>query len=307
MTLRSDSRLERLLHQGVFAVTSEVVPPRSADPTSVQVQARGLVGYADAVNLTDNPTSSAHMSSVAAASMVSAAGLEPVVQLTCRDRNRIGLTSDLLGAWALGARNVLCLTGDPPVAGDHPDAKQVFDLSVVELVRLADGLRREGRLLTGAVIEGPPRYFIGVADVPLRDGYDFGRLESKAEAGADFVQTQIVFDVEAFERWAEGARSRGIFERMFVLAGVAVPRGARGAKYMRDHLSGVSVPESLIRHLEEAGPDAEEEGCRLAVEIIARLKTIQGVAGIHVMGLGQMELVQRVIETAGLLPRPPVP
>ena len=304
MTLRSESRLERLLHHGVFAVTSEVVPPRSADPSSVDVQARGLVGYADAVNLTDNPTSTAHMASVAAASMVAAAGLEPVVQLTCRDRNRIGLTSDLLGAWALGARNVLCLTGDPPGAGDHPDAQQVFDLSVLELIQLAAGLRRDGRLLSGAVIEGPPRYFIGVADVPLADGYDYARLESKADAGADFVQTQIVFDVEKLEAWAEGARSRGILERMFVLVGVAVPRGARGARYMRDHLPGVVVPETLIRHLEEAGTEAESEGVRLTVEIVARLKAIQGIAGIHVMGLGQMELVQRVIETSGLLPRP---
>ena len=307
MTLRSESRLERLLHHGVFAVTSEVVPPRSANPRDVEVQARGLVGYADAANLTDNPTSSAHMSPVAASSMVSAAGLEPVVQLTCRDRNRIGLTSDLLGAWALGARNVLCLTGDPPGAGDHPDAKQVFDLSVVELVGLADGLRREGRLLSGAVIEDPPRYFIGVADVPLREGYDYGRLESKADAGADFVQTQIVFDVEAFEVWSEGARGRGIFERMFVLVGVAVPRGARGARYMRDHLPGVLVPEALVKHLEEAGPDEESEAVRMTVEVISRLKGIQGIAGIHVMGLGQLEPVQRVIEAAGLAPRPAVP
>ena len=306
MTIRSESRLERLLHHGVFAVTSEVVPPRSADPTNVEVQARGLVGYADAVNLTDNPTSSAHMSSVAATSMVSAAGLEPVVQLTCRDRNRIGITSDLLGAWALGARNVLCLTGDPPGAGDHPDAKQVFDLSVLDLIELAAGLRRDGRLLSGAVIDGAPRYFIGVADVPLREGYDYGRLESKADAGADFVQTQIVFDVAAFEAWAEGARSRGILERMFVLVGVAVPRGAGGARYMRDHLPGVVVPESLIQHLEEAGPDAQSEGVRLTVEVIARLKAIQGIAGVHLMGLGQMEPVQRVIEAAGLLPRPAV-
>ena len=304
MTLRSESRLERLLHQGVFAVTSEVVPPRSADPRNVTAQARGLVGYADAANLTDNPTSSAHMSPVAASSMVSAAGLEPVVQLTCRDRNRIGLTSDLLGGWALGARNVLCLTGDPPDAGDHPDAKQVFDLSVVELVGLADGLRREGRLLSGAVIDEPPRYFIGVADVPLRDGYDYGRLESKADAGADFVQTQIVFDVESFEAWASEAESRGILERMFVLVGVAVPRGAGGARYMRDHLPGVLVPDSLIRHLEEAGPDAEAEAVRLTVEVVGRLKAIKGIAGIHVMGLGQLEPVQKVIEAAGLLPRP---
>jgi 5,10-methylenetetrahydrofolate reductase len=307
MTVRSESRLERLLHDGVFAVTAEVVPPRSADPEPVRTQARGLVGYADAVNVTDNPTSSAHMASLAGSMLVAAAGLEPVIQLTCRDRNRIGLTSELLGAWALGARNVLCLTGDPPTAGDHPGAKEVFDLTVLELIGLAASLRAEGRLLSGAVIESPPRFFIGVADVPLSDDYAFGRLEQKAEAGADFVQTQIVFDVDAFESWAGEARARGILERMFVLAGVAVPRGPKTARYMRDHLPGVRVPDRIIQLLDEAGPDAEAEGVRLAVEVVARLKAIEGIAGIHVMGLGKMDPVRRVIQAAGLLPRPAVP
>jgi 5,10-methylenetetrahydrofolate reductase len=306
MTLRSGSRLERILHQGTFAVTSEAVPPRSADLDSLRTQARGLVGYADAVNVTDNPTSSAHMSPLAGAAVVASAGLEPVVQLTCRDRNRIGLTSDLLGAWALGARNVLCLTGDPPGLGDHPDAKPVFDLDVMGLVSLVNGLRTEGRLLSGAVIEGPPRYFIGVADVPLSDGYSFDRLERKADLGADFVQTQIVFDVEAFAAWAERARARGLLERVFVLAGVAVARGPRSARYIRDHLQGAVVPDDLIARLEDAGTDAEAEGVRLTVEVVARLKTIPGIAGIHVMGLGRMDPVRRVIEAAGLLPRPAV-
>jgi methylenetetrahydrofolate reductase (NADPH) len=306
MTIRSDSRLERLLHAGMFAVTAEVVPPRSADPEAVRVQARGLVGYADAVNVTDNPTSSAHMSSQAGSALVAAAGLEPVTQLTCRDRNRIGLTSDLLGSWALGARNVLCLTGDPPSVGDHPDAKQVFDLTVLELIRLTADLRAEGRLLSGAVIDPPPRFFIGVADVPLAEGYSFDRLEQKADAGADFVQTQIVFDVEAFESWADQARARGILERMFILAGVAVLRGPRSAAYMQDHLPGVLVPDRIMRLLEDAGPNAEAEGVRLSVEVVARLKAIQGIAGIHVMGLGRMDPVRRVIQAAGLLPRPAV-
>jgi methylenetetrahydrofolate reductase (NADPH) len=306
MTLRSESRLERLLHEGIFVVTAEVVPPRSGAPEAVRAQSRGLVGYADAVNVTDNPTSSAHMSSQAGSAMVAAAGLEPVIQLTCRDRNRIGLTSDLLGAWALGARNVLCLTGDPPSAGDHPEAKEVFDLTVVELIRLAAALRTEGRLLSGAIIESPPRYFIGVADVPLVDGYAFDRLEQKVEAGADFVQTQIVFDVDAFEAWAEKARARGILERMFVLAGVAVPRGPKSARYMRDHLPGVRVPDRVVADLEDAGSDAEAEGVRLTVEVVARLKAVKGIAGIHVMGLGKMDPVRRVIESAGLLPRPAV-
>jgi 5,10-methylenetetrahydrofolate reductase len=304
MTIRSESRMERLLHHGVFCVTSEVVPPRGADPLAVRTQARGLVGYADAINVTDNPTASAHMSVVAGSGLVAGAGLEPVVQLTCRDRNRLGLTSDLLGAWALGARNILCLTGDPPRTGDHPQTKGVYDLEVMDLIGLAASLRRDGRLLSGAVAEDPPRYFIGVADVPLAPEYRFERLEQKADAGADFVQTQIVFDVDAFAAWADEARARGIFERMFVLAGVAVARGPRTARYINRHLPGVTVPPRVINLLEDAGPDAEPEGIRLTVEVVARLKAIHGIAGIHVMGLGQIEPVRRVIEAAGLLPRP---
>jgi 5,10-methylenetetrahydrofolate reductase len=307
MTIRSESRLERLLHQGVFCVTAEVVPPRSADPASVTAQARGLVGYADAVNVTDNPAASAHMSSLAGAAFVASAGLEPVVQMTCRDRNRLGLTGDLLGAWALGARNVLCLSGDPPSVGDHPEATAVNDLDVEQLIGLAAQLRSDGRLLSGAVIEPPPRFLIGVADVPLDPRYRFDRLERKIEAGADFVQTQIVFDTDAFDAWAQGARSRGIFERMFVLAGVAVPRSARSARYMRDHLPGVRVPERIIGLLDDAGPRAEAEGVRLTVEVIAKLKAIQGIAGIHVMGLGHMDGVRHVVEAAGLSPRPAAP
>jgi 5,10-methylenetetrahydrofolate reductase len=307
MTIRSASRLERLLHNGVFCVTAEVVPPRSADPMAVSLQARGLVGYADAVNVTDNPTASVHMAATAGAALVSAAGLEPVLQMTCRDRNRLALTADLLGAWGLGARNVLCLTGDPTGTGDHPGAKGVYDLEVTELIQLVAALRTDGRLLSGAHIEAPPRYFAGVADVPLSTGYRFDRLEQKADAGADFVQTQIVFDVAAFERWADQARERGILERMFVLAGVAVAKGPKTARYLRDHLPGVAVPDEVIERLDGAGADAEAEGVRLTAEIVARLKAIPGISGIHVMGLGQMDPVRHVIEAAGLLPRPGLP
>jgi len=304
MTLRSESRLERLLHRGVFGVTAEIVPPRSADPGAVTRQARALVGYADAVNLTDNPTSAAHMTPVAGAALAAGAGLEPVVQITTRDRNRLGITSDLLGAWAMGARNVLCLTGDPPVTGDHPGAKAVYDISVLDLIALVAELRDDGRLLSGATIDDPPKYFIGVADVPLAPGYDVGRLEQKAERGADFVQTQIVFDVDGFGEWVERVRERGLLDRLFVLAGVAVPRGPGTARFMREHLPGVAVPDAVIDRLEAAGPDALAEGVRLAVEVVAKLKAMPGIAGIHVMGLGQMEPVRRVIEAAGLMPRP---
>ena len=301
--IRSESRLERILHDGTFAVTAEVVPPRSADPTPIMAQARALVGYADAANVTDNPTGAVHMSPVAGVAVVRSAGLEPVLQLTTRDRNRLGLTSDLLGGWAMGARNVLCLTGDPTALGDHPDARPVFDISVIDLIRLVATLRTEGRPLSGPPMEPAPHYFIGVADVPLAPGYDPARLEEKADAGADFVQTQIVYDVDAFGAWAESVRPRGIFERMFVLAGVAPPRGPRSARFVRDHLPGVVVPDRLIEELDAAGPDAAETGVRLTVEVVRKLRAIDGMAGVHVMGLGKEDSVRRVIEGAGLLPR----
>jgi methylenetetrahydrofolate reductase (NADPH) len=304
MTIRSESRLERILHDGVFAVTAEVVPPRGADPVAVTEQARALVGYADAVNVTDNPTSTAHMSPIAGAALVAREGLEPLIQMTTRDRNRLGLMADLLGGWAMGARSVLCLTGDPVSAGDDPEAAEVHDLDVLELVRLAVELRDGGASVSGRRLEPPPRYFVGVADVPLAPVYDAGRLEDKADAGADFVQTQIVYDVDALGEWADTLRPRAIFERMFLLVGVAPPRSAASARYMREHLPGVSVPDEVIRRLEEAGAEAEDEGVRLTVEVISALKGIPGIAGVHVMGLGREYSVRRVIEEAGLLPRP---
>jgi 5,10-methylenetetrahydrofolate reductase len=304
MAIRSGSRLERILHHDGFAVTAEVVPPRGADAEIVRRQAEALLGYADAVNITDNPTSSAHMSSVAGAAVVAQSGLEPVVQITTRDRNRLAVTADLLGAWALGARNVLCLTGDPVAGGDHPEAAEVFDLTVLDLVRFVVRLRDRGELLSGKRTDAPARYFVGVADVPLVQGYDPGRLEAKVDAGADFVQTQIVYDVDALVGWAERIRPLGIFERAFVLVGVAPPRSARSARFMSEHLPGVFVPQEVVERLEAAGDAVEEEGVRLTIEIIAEVKEIPGVAGVHVMGLGREESVRRVIEGAGLLPRP---
>jgi 5,10-methylenetetrahydrofolate reductase len=298
-----ESHLEGVLRGRGFGVTAEVVPPRSADPEPVRAQARALVGYADAANVTDSPTSSPHMSAVAGSALVAAEGVEPVLQLACRDRNRIAITGDLLGAWALGARSVLCLTGDPVTVGDEPQARAVHDLTVLDLVRFTVDLR-EGRVsLGGHPVDPAPRYFVGVADVPLAADYDPARLEEKAEAGADFVQTQIVYDIDALGEWAEAIRPRGLFERMFVLVGVAPPRSAASARFMREHLPGVVVPDEVVRRLEEAA-DPVEEGVRLTVEIVGRLRSIEGVAGVHVMGLGREEGVRRVIEEAGLLPRP---
>lgn len=297
-------RLESIARSGRFAVTSEVVPPRSADPRTVFLQARDLVGYADAVNVTDNPTATAHMSPLAGVAAVARAGLEPTLQLTVRDRNRLALTADLLGAWALGARNVLCLTGDPLFVGDHPDATAVIDLAVTDLVRLAAQLRAEGRLLSGAVIEEPPRFYVGVADSPLAPSYDAGRLEAKIDAGASFVMTQITYDLDALMAWSEIVRTRGIFERAAVLVGVAPIRSAEQARYLSEHLPGVTVPPELMALLEQAGPDAEALGVADCVRIVDGLREIPGIAGVHVMGLGREAVVRRVIEEAELLPRP---
>jgi methylenetetrahydrofolate reductase (NADPH) len=301
------SRLEALVRSRRFSVTSEVVPPRSSDPEPVERQARELVGYADAVNVTDNPTASSHMSPVAGAAIVARTGVEPTLQLTVRDRNRLAIAADLLGAWALGARNLLCLTGDPLSVGDEPDAAAVNDIGLLELIALAARLRVESRLPSGAEIGSAPRYFVGVADSPLVERYDPTRLEVKLDAGAGFVMTQIAYDLDRLAEWAEIVRPRGVFERVAVFVGVAPLRSAKQARYMNEHLPGVHVPDALLHALEEAGPEAEALGTAQCVEIVSGLRAMQGVSGVHVMGLGREEAVRHVIEGAGLLPRPSVP
>ena len=299
-------RLERLARAGRFLVTAELVPPRSADTAPLRRQAIELVGYADAVNVTDNPAASAHMSPLAGVVAAAAAGVEPTLQITTRDRNRLALEGDLLGAWALGARNVLCLSGDPIATGDEPGAREVWDLDVLGLVRLADALRGDGRLLSGAEVDEPPRYFVGVADSPLADRYDPGRLEAKLDAGAAFVQTQIAFDVEAIGAWADVVRPRGVFERASVLVGVTPLRSTQQARYLDEHLPGVSVPRHVFDELEAASPGAEAEvaGIVIAASMVERLRATDGIAGVHVIGLGREDVVRKLVEAAGLAPRP---
>jgi methylenetetrahydrofolate reductase (NADH) len=298
------SGLEALVRDGKFCVTSEVVPPRSADPSPLDQQARELVGYADAVNVTDNPVASAHMSPLAGVAAVARAGLEPTVQLTVRDRNRLALTGELLGAWALGARNLFALTGDPVSVGDEPSSAPVHDLTVLELISLARTLRHDQRLPSGQEIDPAPAYFVGVSDTPLVEVYEAGRLEAKLDAGAEFVITQITYDLEAIVAWSDVVRARGILERAAVLVGVAPLRGAAQARYMNEHLPGVSVPDELIDALEAAGPDAESVGTARCVEVVTGLRKIEGISGVHVMGLGRETVVRHVIEGAGLFPRP---
>ncbi|MEO8422951.1 MAG: methylenetetrahydrofolate reductase [Actinomycetota bacterium] len=302
--MTTGGRLAAILASGAFCVTGEVVPPRSGEGGGVTEHARTLVGYVDAANVTDNPTASAHMSPIAGVRFVSAAGVEPTVQLTCRDRNRLGITADLLGAWALGARNLLCLTGDPLKIGDHPDATVVNDLSVLELVGLAKRMREEGTTLSGADIADPPRYLIAVADMPLADPYDPKRLEDKLDAGADVVMTQIAYDIEALNAWADRMRERGLFERAKVIVGVVPLRSAKAARFMRERLPGVRVPAFMIEDLERAGGDAEEVGIGHTIDVVQGIRGIEGVAGVHLMSMGRDDVVARVVEGAGLFPRP---
>ena len=296
-------RLAAILDGGGFCVTSEVVPPRSADSKSVTAHARTLVGYVDAVNVTDNPSASAHMSPLAGVRFVAAAGIEPTVQLTCRDRNRLAITSDLLGAWALGARNLLCLAGDPLAIGDHSEGVFVDDLSLLDLVALARRLRDEATGLSGVKMIEPPRYFIGVADVPLADPYDPSRLEAKLDAGADFVMTQIAYDVEALGSWSDRMRERGLFERANVIVGVVPLRTAKRARYMHEHLPGVSVPTAMLEALDAAGDDASAVGLDLTIQVVQGIRKISSISGVHIMGMGHDDAVVDVVEGAGLFPR----
>jgi methylenetetrahydrofolate reductase (NADPH) len=296
-------RLAALLDAGEFVLTSEVVPPRSGSGSAVRDAARGLVGYVDAVNVTDNPSASPHLSPVAGARFVHEAGAEPTLQLVCRDRNRLAITADLLGAWALGARNLLVLGGDPMSAGDHSGAKPVFDLSPNEVVALARRIREEGTTGAGAEIADPPRYLIGVADVPLSESYDATKLEAKLDTGGDVVWTQIAYDTDRLGEWADLVRARGVFERARVLVGLVPLRSLRNAHFL-DGLYGVHVPQAAFEVLASAGNDAERAGLEFTLSVLERIRAIDGIAGIHLMGIGRDDLVRTIVEEAGLFPRP---
>jgi methylenetetrahydrofolate reductase (NADPH) len=243
------------------------------------------------------------MSPVAGARLVRDAGVEPTLQLVCRDRNRLAITADLLGGWAMGARNVLVLAGDPMERGDDPAAAPVFDLTTEDVVVLARRIRDEGVTASNASIADPPRYRIGVADVPLAEPYDPAKLERRLDAGAEVVWTQITYDVERLEAWLDGIRSRGVLERARVLVGVVPLRSVANARFL-DGLYGVHVPRAIVETLEAAADDAEPVGVQLTVDVVRRLRGIDGIAGVHLMGIGRDDLVRTVVERAGLFPRP---
>jgi methylenetetrahydrofolate reductase (NADPH) len=287
-----------------FAVTAELSPPRSADPHGLAGKAEVLHGWVDAVNLTDNQGANVRMSSLAGSVLVLRAGVEPIMQVTTRDRNRMALQSDLLAAGALGVPNVLLLTGDHPQAGDHVDAKPVFDVDSVRLVEIARALRDEKRLMNGKRVDPPPRFLIGVVDTPVAPPAGAARLRAKAEAGAEFVQTQYVFDVPRFAEWMADVRRLGLHERCRILAGVGPVRSPRALEHLRTKVPGVHVPDSTVQRLTSAREDGfEEEGLRLAAETVRAVREIPGVAGVHLMAPGNEEAVPEIVARAGLRER----
>ena len=308
MTSPPNSRLEAVLQAGNFAVTAELPTIDSPDPEVVRRAAEALVGVVDAANCTDNSAAHVHMSAVAAGHLALDVGLEPIVQLTCRDRNRLALKADILGAAALGVRNVEAMTSDDVSAGDHPEARALWDLDSVHLLRTLRVPRDRGTYLSGRPLD-PLRLFVGAVENPFAPPHEFRpvRLQTKVEAGAQFVQTQIVFNVPRLRSFMERATDLGITERCFVLPSVCVPRSARAARYLRDEVPSIDVPDDVIRRLEGVPDDhQDEEGVRLALEILAEVRELAGVAGVHLIAIKWEEAILRVADEGGLLPRPEV-
>ena len=315
--MKSDSNLEKVFANGHFAITAELGPPKSADVEVIREKAAHLKGSVDAVNITDNQTAIVRMSSIAAGALALQEGLEPVIQITCRDRNRIAIQSDVIGAYALGIRNILCLTGDHQVFGNHSTSKNVFDMDSIQLVQTLKTMRDEKTFLCGDEIKNSkkapivePRVFIGAAANPFGDPFEFRviRLAKKANAGADFIQTQCIYDMERFEKWMEMVRERGVHKKVKIMAGVTPLKSVNMAKYMRDGVAGLTVPDYYIERLEKvAAVDKKAvaaEGIAICVEQIKRFMEIEGVAGVHLMAIEWEHRVAEIAEKAGLLPRP---
>lgn len=305
--MKTRSNLERVLASGQFAVTSELGPPQSADAEVIRRKARTLKGYVDAFNVTDGQTAVVRMASWAACLVGKAEGLDPIVQMTCRDRNRIALQMDILGIAALGINNILCLTGDHQKFGNHPMAKGVYDLDSIQLVKTVKDMRDERKFQCGEEIMVEPRLFIGAAENPFADPFEFRvmRLAKKVAAGADFIQTQIVYNVDKFAQWMKMVRDRGLHERVKILAGVAPIKSVGAARYMKTKVPGMDVPDSIIERLKGVPKEqVPKEGIKLCVDIIQQLRQIPGVAGVHIMAIEWEETVPQIVEAAGLLPRP---
>jgi methylenetetrahydrofolate reductase (NADPH) len=316
---KSGSRLERILREGHFAVTGELGPPQSADGDVIRKKVKLLKGYCDAVNITDNQTAIVRMSSIGAGTIVIQEGLEPIIQMTCRDRNRLAMQSDLMGAYALGMRNVLCLTGDHHSFGNHPTAKNVHDLDSLQLIQMMVGMRDEGIFQCGDDIKGiEPRFFLGAAANPFGDPFEFRpqRLAKKVKAGADFIQTQLIYNVPRFKEFMEKVRDLCVHEQTYILAGIGPLKSPGMAKYMRDQVPGLEVPDEFVDRMTAAAADIDKEdkkarrnawraeGIQITIELIKEMQSIEGVAGVHVMAIEWEEAMKPIVKGAELLPRP---
>ena len=303
------SNLEKVLRSGQFTVTGELGPPKSADPRVIRHKAGLLRGYVDAVNITDNQTAIVRMSSISAGLLAMQEGIEPVIQMTCRDRNRLAIQADLLGAAALGLKNLLCLTGDHQSFGNHPQARGVFDIDSIQQIRMVRDMRDERKFQCGEEMPVEPRFFIGCASNPFADPFPFRaiRLGKKVAAGADFTQTQIVYNVEKFAQFMEIVRKLGLHKKVFILAGVSPIKSVGAARYMKTKVPGMDVPDWVVERMAGvAKEEAKKEGIRVCVDIIKQVKQIEGVAGVHIMAIEWEEAVAEIVEAAGLLPRPKI-
>jgi len=303
--MKAGTNLEKVLDSDRFAVTAEAGPPKGTSATVIQRKGELLRFCCDAVNITDNQTAIVRMSSLAGCILLKQQGVDPVMQMVCRDRNRIAIQSDVLGAVALGIGNILCLSGDHQKFGNHPTAKNVFDIDSIQLIQTLKDMRDEKKFLSGEDITGEVPLFIGAVENPYADPFKFRvtRLGKKIKAGADFIQTQAVYDVAKFAKWMEMVTDQDLDKQVHILAGVIPIRSAGMARYMRDYVSGVSVPDEIVTRMEEA-KTAKEEGVIIALEVIEQLKEIPGVHGIHIMAVGWEDAVPDIVERAGLLPRP---
>ncbi|MEK6654447.1 MAG: methylenetetrahydrofolate reductase [Thermodesulfobacteriota bacterium] len=306
--MKSDGNLEKVFEKGLFAVTSELGPPKGNDVSVIRRKVDFLRGYVDAVNVTDNQTAIVRMSSIATCAFVIQMGMEPVMQMVTRDRNRIAMQSDIFGATALGIRNIVCLTGDHHTFGNQVNAKNVHDLDSVQLIDMVRMMRDEGTLLGGEdKIDGEIKLFIGGAANPFADPFEFRALRTakKAAAGVDFIQTQCIYDMERFKEWMKMIRDLGVHEKVHIMAGVTPLKSAGMARYMAKNVSGITIPDAIIDRMAKAAKGSEE-GIRICVEQIQEIREIEGVHGVHIMAIEWEQMISKITEMAGLLPRPQV-
>lgn len=307
--MKSGSNLEKILKAGHFAFTGELGPPRGTSAEEVRKKAAHLKGKVDAVNVTDNQTAVVRMASWAACIILIQEGLEPNYQMVCRDRNRLAMQADILGAYAHGIRNMLCLSGDHCKFGDHPHAKGVFDIDSMQLIQMVKKMRDEGKFLSGSELEEPPKIFIGAAANPFADPFEWRvyRLAKKIKAGVDFIQTQCVYNMEKFQEWIKQSNEMGLTEKVYILAGVTPMKSVGMAKYMKNNVPGMDVPDEIINRLKGVDKKKQgDEGIKIACEQIEKFKEMKGVSGVHLMAIGWEHRVPEITERAKVLPRPQV-